>query len=186
MPLRPGAPEKPAEGRQEPVSPATALPRYRQALPRLSGLRRAPRRQAHDSYVVEYISRTIEKPNLGYEQSPEYLEELERREGLGGKFIAIHRLRPSARPPREIIGDTNFERLQDVWARDGKRYRWSVAFPIIETFTINDPPDAEDLFGTDDYHRLFAHASGLLRPLSVEETSRLADLEITSRPAENA
>ena len=49
--------------------------------------RSAVARQAHESYVVEYISRTIEKPNPGYEQSPEYLQEMERRAGLGGKLI---------------------------------------------------------------------------------------------------
>lgn len=55
---------------------------------------------------------------------------------------------------------------------------------LIETFTIDDPPDAEDMFGHDAYRRLFAHASGMLRPLSPEETGRLMDLEI--RPLETA
>jgi 5-methylcytosine-specific restriction enzyme A len=140
--------------------------------------RSAVARQAHDGYVVEYISRTIERPNPGYEQSPEYLRELERRANLGGRLIGVHRLRPSARPLREILGDASFERLQDIWAREGKRYRWSVAFPIIETFAIDDPPDAEDVFGNASYRRLFGHASGMLRSLSAEETGKLGDLEI--------
>jgi 5-methylcytosine-specific restriction protein A len=143
-------------------------------------------RQARNGYVVEYISRTIEKPNPGFENDPVYLQDLEERAPLAGRLIAVHRLRPSARALREIIGSTSFERLQDIWARDGNRHRWSVAFPIIESFAIIDRPYASEVFGAESYQKLLAHASALLRPLDVNQREALADLTIISRPADNA
>jgi 5-methylcytosine-specific restriction protein A len=73
-----------------------------------------------------------------------------------------------------------------MWARDANRCRWSVAFPIIESYDIENRPDAADVFGPADYRRLFAHPSTLLRPLSDEDRAKLAALLITSRPALNA
>ena len=73
-----------------------------------------------------------------------------------------------------------------MWARDANRCRWSVAFPIIESYDIENPPDAADVFGPADYRRLFAHPSTLLRPLNDEDRAKLAALVITPRPALNA
>ena len=92
----------------------------------------------------------------------------------------------SGRSQREIIDDIAFERLQDMWAKDGNRVRWSVAFPIIETYEIVDQPDASDVLGETSYRRLFAHPATLLRPLNERERVKLADLTIEPRAAINA
>ena len=57
----------------------------------------------------------------------------------------------SGRSQREIIGNAAFERLQDMWAQDGNRVRWSVAFPIVESYNIENPPYARDVFGAAAY-----------------------------------
>lgn len=137
--------------------------------------------------MLDYVTRSIESPNAGFESDPEYLRDLEQHAPLAGRLIAVHRLRPGhGREHRKIIGDAAFERLQDMWARDANRCRWSVAFPIIESYDIENPPDAADVFGSTDYRRLFAHPSTLLRPLNDEDRAKLAALVITSRPALNA
>jgi 5-methylcytosine-specific restriction protein A len=46
-------------------------------------------RQAHDGYVIEYISRTIERPNPGFEDDPEYLQELVSVRGLYESFESV-------------------------------------------------------------------------------------------------
>ena len=144
-------------------------------------------RQARDGYVLEYITRAIETPNPGFESDPEYLRSLEEHARAAGQFIAVHRLRPGGgRSQREIMGDAAFERLQDMWARDGNRFRWSVAFPIIESFDIANPPDASDVLGVESYRRLFAHPSTLLRPLTDKDRAKIAHLVIIRRPALNA
>lgn len=144
-------------------------------------------RQAQDGYVLDYITRTIERPNAGFESDPEYLRNLEEHAPVAGRLIAVHRLRPgSGRSQREIIGAAPFERLQDMWARDGNRCRWSVAFPIIESYDIENPPDASDVFGPASYRRLFAHPATLLRPLTYEDRTKLADLTLIPRQAPNA
>jgi len=144
-------------------------------------------RQARDGYVLDYVTRSIESPNAGFESDPEYLRDLEQHASLAGRLIAVHRLRPShGRPLREIVGNAAFERLQDMWARDANRCRWSVAFPIIESHGIENQPDAAAVFGPEDYRRLFAHPSTLLRPLNDDDGAKLAALVITLRPALNA
>ncbi len=142
--------------------------------------------RAHNAYVVEYIVKNMERPNPGFENDPDYLQDVEGHASLAGRLIAVHRIRPSARPQREIIGDSAYERLQDMWARGGKRYRWSVAFPIIESFDIIDPPEARTIFGLEAYLRLFAHPSGALRPLDELDRQKLAELALKSRPTKNA
>lgn len=142
--------------------------------------------QSRRAYVIEYIVHNIEKPNPGFEMDPEYLKEVDTHSGLAGKLIAVHRLRASARSQKEIIGENAYERLQTLWAREGKRYRWSVAFPIVESYDIIDPPDARTVFGEESFRRLFAHPSGVLRPLDHPEKRALAELTIESRAALNA
>ncbi len=144
-------------------------------------------RQAHEGYVLDYITRTIERPNAGFESDPQYIRDLEQHAPVAGRLIAVHRLRPgSARSQREIMGDTAFERMQDMWARDGSRCRWSVAFPIVESYHIENPPDASDVLGPASYRRLFAHPATLLRPLADEDRAKLADLTLIPRQATNA
>jgi 5-methylcytosine-specific restriction protein A len=144
-------------------------------------------RQARNGYILDYVTRQIETPNEGYEDDPEYLRAVEEHERVAGRLIAVHQLRPgNGRSQRQIMGDAEYEKLQNMWARDGNRCRWAVAFPIVETFDIPDQPDAAEIFGRDSYLRLFAHPANLLRPLTDDERAKLAALTITSRPATNA
>jgi 5-methylcytosine-specific restriction enzyme A len=116
-------------------------------------------RQMKDGYVVEYVTHSIDHPNRGFEGDPEYLDVANEHPKLAGCLIAVHRLRPTMRPLREIIGDTEFEHLQDMWAQEGKRRRWSVAFPIIESFEIEGKPLATEVLSSVPYKRLFQHPS---------------------------
>jgi hypothetical protein len=84
------------------------------------------------------------------------------------------------------MGGAEYEKLQNMWARDGNRCRWAVAFPIVETFDIPDQPDAAEILGRASYLRLFAHPANLLRPLTDDERAKLAELTIMSRPASSA
>jgi 5-methylcytosine-specific restriction protein A len=101
--------------------------------------------QFSGGYVIEYITLTFGKPNPGFETDSRYLEEKERHREQAGRLIAVHRLRPSPRPLIEILGSEGFDRLQDTWAEGEKRYRWSVAFPIIESYDISAAPFANDV-----------------------------------------
>jgi hypothetical protein len=144
-------------------------------------------RQAANGYVLDYVTSGIETPNDGYENDPEYLRALQEHESVAGKLIAVHRLRPgNGRSLRQIMGDAEYEKLQNMWARGGNRCRWAVAFPIVETFDIPSQPDAAEIFGRESYLRLFAHPTNLLRPLTADERAKLVDLTITPHPATNA
>lgn len=135
-------------------------------------------RQARGGYVIEYITRTFGEPNAGYENDPLYRAEHAAHAKIAGRLIGVHRLRPAARSLLEIVGETDFKRLQDMWATDGKRYRWSVAFPIVESYAVVDPPKASDVFGKERMQRIFGHPSATLRPLQEIEAGLLAELEI--------
>src|SRR5262245_8137881 len=97
-------------------------------------------KQFGNGYVLEYITKGISKPNPGYEQHPDYLAEVRRHEELGGRLTAIHRLRTTSRRLESILGPAEFKQLQDMWAQDRKRCRWSVAFPIVESYEIVGKP----------------------------------------------
>lgn len=142
-------------------------------------------RQMGDGYVLEYVTQAIERPNVGFENDPEYLETLREHPNLAGRFVAVHRLRPTMRPLRTIIGDAEYERLQDMWAQTGRR-RWSVAFPIVESFDIEDKPLAGEVLTPSAYTRLFKHSSATLRPLVDEERAMIGDLGLVPRAAANA
>lgn len=73
-----------------------------------------------------------------------------------------------------------------MWAQDGKRFRWSVAFPIVESYRIKDPRKAKDILGPDAYARLYAHSSATLRPLRPEEQHLIAELEIERVDTKNS
>jgi 5-methylcytosine-specific restriction protein A len=143
-------------------------------------------RQINNGYVIEYVTRKFDTPNPGFESDPRYIEEKAAHSKVAGKFLAIHRLRASPRPLKEILGDEEFEQIQDMWADGGKRYRWSVAFPIIESFAIVPPRDANEVLSRDAATRLFAHPSGTLRPLNDDEREQISTLEIEHRTAANA
>jgi 5-methylcytosine-specific restriction protein A len=142
--------------------------------------------QMGSRYVVEYIAKGIDDPNAGYEADPQHLEERKLHAANAGKLIAVHRLRPSARPLREIVGHDGYERIQNMWSKNGDRRRWSVAFPIVESFTITDAPLATDVFFAEACQRLINHASATLRPLAQGDHAPLAGLQLVPRSAANA
>jgi 5-methylcytosine-specific restriction enzyme A len=97
-------------------------------------------RQFGRGYIIEYITEKYGDPNPGFETDSRYLAEREGHKQFAGRFIAVHRLRTTARPLIEILGKEEFERVQNMWAKDGNRNRWSVAFPIIERYRIRGRP----------------------------------------------
>ncbi len=143
-------------------------------------------RQFSGGYVIEYITEAFSEPNPGYETDPVYLAEREQHQGIKGCFLSIHKLRFTSRPLEEIIGNEDYERLQDMWAKEGKRHRWSVAFPIIESYRIEGRPKAKDVLGNTAYQRLFGHPSATLRPLEQQDQIAIANLQITQVPATNS
>lgn len=143
-------------------------------------------RQMAGGYVLEYITKGIERPNPGHERDPEYLEDMKAHAPNAGRLVAVHRLRPSSRPLPEIIGKTEYEELQDRWDESGGRRRWSVAFPIVESWDIVAKPLAKDILGQAGYDRLIKHSSSTLRPLNEDEQASIAGLEISRRAAANA
>jgi 5-methylcytosine-specific restriction protein A len=143
-------------------------------------------RQFGRGYIIEYITEKFGDPNPGFKADAEYLAERERHKELGGRFIAVHRLRSTARPLVQILGQEQFDRLQDMWAQGGNRDRWSVAFPIIESYRINGCPKAKAILGETSYDRLYGHSSATLRPLNDGECAAIADLEIEEVTTLNA
>lgn len=143
-------------------------------------------RQYAGGYVIEYITEQFSQPNPGFEIDPQYLAERETHKDQAGRFIAIHKLRTTARDLREVIGDEEFKRLQDMWAQGEKRWRWSVAFPIVESYDIVGRPKAKDILGETGYRRLFQRSSATLRVLNDEERASLQGLELDPRQAANA
>ncbi|MEL0154135.1 HNH endonuclease [Sphingopyxis sp.] len=143
-------------------------------------------RQMAGGYVLEYITETAEKPNSGFERDPRYLEEQAVHQENRGRFLAVHKLRHSSRPLLQIVGEDEFSRLQDMWAQGGKRWRWSVAFPVIESYEIVGKPKANEVLDTASYRRLFAHSSATLRPLNDSERSQIGSLELRRVLAPNA
>lgn len=143
-------------------------------------------RQFRNGYVLEYITKTISKPNPGFENHPDYLDERRRHEELAGRLVAVHRLRYSSRRLQELLGPEEFKHLQDMWAQDGKRCRWSVAFPIVESYKIVGMPFADQVFSPTDYVNLYQRPSAVLRELSNVQRDAVAALELESVTARNA
>jgi 5-methylcytosine-specific restriction enzyme A len=144
------------------------------------------KKQFGNGYVVEYITEMFQKPNLGFENHPKYLTERADHEKHKGRLIAVHKLHTTSRKLETILGAEDFTRMQDMWAQEEKRFRWSVAFPIVESYKIKDDRKAKDVLGEEAYARIYAHASATLRPLTSKEQSILADLEIESVATSNA
>lgn len=139
-------------------------------------------RQFGSGYVIEYVTEKFGEPNQGFNVDSDRDIHAEH----AGKFIAVHKIRHSSRPLVEIVGKEEFENIQNIWAKSSKRFRWSVAFPIIETYRVEGMPKARDVLGPEAYLRLYAHPSAVLRPLDDEHRSRIADLEIVRQDAINA
>jgi 5-methylcytosine-specific restriction protein A len=60
-------------------------------------------RQFGRGYIIEYITEKFGDPNPGFETDPQYLAEREDHKELAGRFIAVHRLRATARPLIQIL-----------------------------------------------------------------------------------
>lgn len=144
------------------------------------------KRQFGEGYVIEYITQQFSEPNPGFETDPQYVDERAAHLKLAGRFIAIHKLKPTARSLEVIIGPDDYKHLQDMWAQNNKRLRWSVAFPIIESYEIIGKPKAKEVLGDEMYRRLYQRPSATLRVLEEEEQIAIADLEIQPVEAFNA
>ncbi|MFK4536195.1 hypothetical protein ABIA00_004378 [Bradyrhizobium ottawaense] len=142
--------------------------------------------QIDGGYIIEYVTLKFDDPNPGFETDPQYLADKAAHSKVAGKFIAIHRLRASARSLRTILGDQEYEQLQNMWADGDKRYRWSVAFPIIESYALVPHRYANEALSPEAMARVFAHPSGTLRHLNDDERSQIAELEIEPRHTVNA
>lgn len=146
----------------------------------------AVQRQFGRGYVLERITQSFGEPNKGFEDDPGIVRDRERHAELKDSLVAVHRLRHSMRPLREIIGDAEFNRLQDIWSADDTRRRWSVAFPIIERYEIVGTPKARDVFPEEVFERLYQSQSATLRVLNDEARVAIGDLEIMPTTAPNA
>ena len=144
------------------------------------------RRQFAAGYVIEYITENFQKPNKGFEDDPRYLADREAHEERAGRFLAVHKLHTTSASLETILGLDEFNNLQDMWAQDYKRFRWSVAFPIVQRFRVKGAPKAKVVLGPESHARLYAHASATLRPLTDEEQGLIADLEIEPVETKNA
>jgi 5-methylcytosine-specific restriction protein A len=140
-------------------------------------------RRLNNGLVVEYIAKNMPKPNPGFETRPEYIAEREARGALAGRLIAVHEIQHSALPTSQIMGAEAYERMQDMWAEGERRWRWSVAFPIVKTYEIIDRPFAEDVLGDEAYRDIFARLGGMLRDLPDSARKAIAQLEIRELPS---
>lgn len=143
-------------------------------------------RQFGSGYVVEYVTKQLERPNTGYAESEEYKQELRVHEGLKGRLVKLHKLRATARPLEQILGVDGFKLIQDMWSRNRTRNRWSVAFPIVQSFNIVGTPEANVIFGEQLVKSLLHHPSATLRPLSDEHRHCIANLELVEQLANNS
>lgn len=142
-------------------------------------------RQFGKGYVLERITQSFGDPNPAFANDPDIIVERARHEELKGRLVAVHKLRPAYRPLATIIGEEEYQRLQDTWAKPDNRRRWSVAFPIIESYEIVGKPDARVVFGDELFLRLYQSQSAVLRPLDDEARAAIASLEIKPVHAPN-
>jgi 5-methylcytosine-specific restriction enzyme A len=143
-------------------------------------------RQFGNGYVIEYVTEQFNDPNPGFENDAGYLAERQAHKELAGRLIAVHKLRTSGRSLENILGAADFKRLQDMWAQGGKRFRWSVAFPIVESYRIKGTPKAKEVLGEDAYRRLYQRSSATLRALNDNEREKIALLELEPLASTNA
>ena len=67
-----------------------------------------------NGYVIEYATLKYGDPTPGFESSPKYIQGQAAHRELAGKLIAVHKLRPSPRPLQEILGEFEYNQLQDM------------------------------------------------------------------------
>lgn len=142
--------------------------------------------QFGNGYVLERITQSFGDPNLGFENDPLVMRDRVAHEALKDRLVAVHRLRHSMRSLVEIIGTEEYEHLQNVWSGDAARRRWSVAFPIVESYEIVGKPRAKDVFPPEVFRRLYQTQSATLRPLDDEARAAIAGLTINQSNAPNA
>jgi 5-methylcytosine-specific restriction protein A len=138
-------------------------------------------KQFGQGYVLEYITQGFEHPNPGYEDDADYKADRERHEVFGGALVAVHRLQHSSLPLSTIYGAERYKHIQDMWARGGRRFRWDVAFPIVESYDIKDKPKAKTVFGQGLYETLYKRSSNGLRRLTDAHRVAIASLDIEPR-----
>ena len=141
--------------------------------------------QIAKGFVLERITDTFGEPNPGFNHSECIATDRAAHAEVADSLVAVHRLHLSSRPLTEIVGEDEFEKLQDIWSSNGQRNRWSVAFPIVESFKIIGAPKARDVFSVAVFRRHFQYTTAVLRPLDDEARSELAELEIVASPAQN-
>ena len=143
-------------------------------------------KQFDDGFILERITDTFGDPNTEYENDPMIDKERERHRGFADSLVAVHRIFYTSQPLANFIGKDEYEDLKDRWAKPANRNRWSVAFPIVETYEIIGAPKAKDVFSQEVFRRLFQTQSAGLRRLDDEARAQIADLEIEQRVAPNA
>lgn len=142
-------------------------------------------RQINGGYVLERVTLKFDDPNPGFENDPRVIRDRALHREFADGLVAVHRLRHSSAPLQRIVGEDDFSWLQDVWAK-GSRNRWSVAFPIVESYEIVGRPKSRDVFPGEVHKRLFQSQSALLRPIDDEARRYIDRLEIRRLPVANA
>jgi 5-methylcytosine-specific restriction enzyme A len=143
-------------------------------------------KQMAGGLVLERVAQKMEDPRPGFENDPQVILDRETHRQLKARLIAIHELRPTSRPLKEVIGKDEYEHLQDVWAEPGKRKRWSVAFPIVRTWEIVGKPTAHSVLSPEVFRSTYQTQSSTLRIVSDQMRREIADLDAIEMPAKNA
>lgn len=142
-------------------------------------------KQIAGGYILERIVDTFGDPNPGFEDTERIAADRDAHARVADSLVAIHRLHLSSRPLVELVGEQEYAELQDAWSSNGQRNRWSVAFPIVESFDITGAPKARDVFSLDVFRRHFQYSSAILRPLDDEARTELSSLDIVAVPTRN-
>lgn len=142
-------------------------------------------RQMKGGYILERITSGFGTPNAGFENDERVVRDRRAHAEAADSLVAIHKLRHSHLPLQKIVGREEYEWLQDVWAKPNDRNRWSVAFPIIESFKIVGQPKAKDVFSPPVWDSLFHTQSATLRAMDDVARFQIAALEIEPVTAPN-
>ena len=135
-------------------------------------------RQAHNGFILEYVTLSFGTPNPGFDNDPRLRRAREMHAELAGRLVSIHKLHPVAEDAAKIVGAEEYDYLQRVWAKEERRYRWAVAFRIIETYGIVGGPRADKVFDQSSLQHWRNHSSGTLRPLNDTDRAALSELKI--------
>lgn len=138
-------------------------------------------RQLNGGYILEYATKTFSKPNPGFDSDPAYLALKRAHEDYKGHLTAVHKLGSSARQLAEFFDKTDYRNFQAMWGQPSKKHRWSVAFPVVESYDIIGHPDAKRVLGETEYKSLFQCTRAGLREVTDRQRELIADLEIERR-----